>query len=106
MVDQAAKTNQEGWWLPTFSRASQNVVVAATLLDTLPESSTSGVGEVYQRLKNILNTAIAWQAESSLQHRVEASISSLDCSKAGGATGRPGSSRGRNGLLTGTVFGP
>jgi hypothetical protein len=55
MVDQAAKTNQEGWWLPTFSRASQNVVVAATLLDTLPESSTSGVGEVYQRLKNILS---------------------------------------------------
>jgi hypothetical protein len=43
--------------LPAFARASQNVVVAAALLDTLPAPSTKWVGEVYQRLKSILGTA-------------------------------------------------
>jgi hypothetical protein len=61
------------------------VVVAATLLDTLPESSTSGVGEVYQRLKNILSHIKA---------------------EGGGAVGHPGSSRGMNGLLTDMIFCP
>jgi hypothetical protein len=45
--------------LPTFSRASQNIARAAALLGTLPAPSIDGVREVYQRLKNILGTAIA-----------------------------------------------
>jgi hypothetical protein len=44
------------WQLPSFARASQNVVAAAALLDTLPAPSTDGVGEVYHRLRNILGT--------------------------------------------------
>jgi hypothetical protein len=54
--------------LPAFTRASQNVVVVAALLDTLPTPSTDGVGEVYQRLMNILGSAAMQQAESSLKH--------------------------------------
>jgi hypothetical protein len=34
--------------LPTFTRASQNIVTVATLLDTLHTPSIDGVGEVYQ----------------------------------------------------------
>jgi hypothetical protein len=45
--------------LPTFARASQNVVAAAVLLHTLPAPSTNGVGKVYQQLKSILGTAAA-----------------------------------------------
>jgi hypothetical protein len=45
--------------LPTFVRASQNVAVAATRLDTLPAPFTDRVGEVYQWLKNILGTTTA-----------------------------------------------
>jgi hypothetical protein len=54
------------WQLPTFARASQNVVMVAALLNTLAAPSTNGVGEVYQRLKNILSTATVQQVESSL----------------------------------------
>jgi hypothetical protein len=43
--------------IPIFTRASQHVAATATLLDTLSAPSTKGVGEVYQRLKNILRTA-------------------------------------------------
>jgi hypothetical protein len=44
------------------------------LMDTLPTPSTNGVGEVFQWLKIILDTIAAQQVESSLQHRIEASI--------------------------------
>jgi hypothetical protein len=71
---QAVKTNHGEWQLPTFPTASQNVAVVAAFLDTLPTPSTDGVGKIYQQLKNILGTAAVQQAESSLQHRVEASI--------------------------------
>jgi hypothetical protein len=58
-VDWATITDrEEGQQLPSFARAIQNVVVAAALLDTLPEPSANGVGEVYQRLKKIVSTAI------------------------------------------------
>jgi hypothetical protein len=60
--------------LPTFAGASQNMAAMAVLLDTLPIPSTDGVGEVYRRLKNILDTAAAQQAESYLQHRAEAFV--------------------------------
>jgi hypothetical protein len=50
----------------------------AVLLDMLPMPSIDGVGDVYQWLKNILGTAAVHQAESSLQHRVKASISTPD----------------------------
>jgi hypothetical protein len=60
--------------LPTFAMAIQNVVAAAALLDTLPAPSTNEVSEVYQWLKSILGTVAAQQAESSLQHQVEASV--------------------------------
>jgi hypothetical protein len=38
---------------------------------------------VYQRMKNILSTAAAQQAESSLQHWVEASVLIADHSRVG-----------------------
>jgi hypothetical protein len=60
------------------------VATAAVLLDTLPAPSTDGVNKVYQQLKNILDTTVMQQAESSLQHWSEASISTLDGSKAKG----------------------
>jgi hypothetical protein len=40
--------NHEGMPHPTFLRASQNVAVTATLLDTLPTPSTDRVSKVYQ----------------------------------------------------------
>jgi hypothetical protein len=50
------------------------VAAVAALLDALSTPFTNGVGEMYQWLKSILGTAAAQQAESSLQHRVEASV--------------------------------
>jgi hypothetical protein len=38
-------------------QASQNVVAAATLLDTLPMPSIDGVDKVYHQLKDILDVA-------------------------------------------------
>jgi hypothetical protein len=73
-VDQFMVMEWAEWQLPTFTKASQNVAMAAVLLDTLLLPSTNGVGEVYQRLKSILSTTATQQAESSLQHRVEASV--------------------------------
>jgi hypothetical protein len=70
--------------LPTFARASQNMAATTSLLDTLPIPSTDGVGELYQQLVNILGIAATQQAESSLQHQVEASVLTPDLSKAGG----------------------
>jgi hypothetical protein len=34
--------------LSTFTKASQNVVMVAVLLDALPTPSTNRVGEIYQ----------------------------------------------------------
>jgi hypothetical protein len=50
------------------------VAAASALLYTLPAPSTNRVGEVYQWLKSNLGTTATHQVESSLQHRVEASI--------------------------------
>jgi hypothetical protein len=60
--------------LPTFNKATQNVLAGAVLLDTLPAPSTNRVSKMYQWLKIILGTAATQQTESSLQHRVKASI--------------------------------
>jgi hypothetical protein len=60
--------------LPTFDKISQNMATAAVILDTLPAPSTNGVGEMYRQLESILGATTTQQAESSLQHRVEASI--------------------------------
>jgi hypothetical protein len=60
--------------LPAFARASQNVATTVVILDVLLAPSTDGVGDVYQRLKNILGTAAAQQAKSYLQHRAKATI--------------------------------
>jgi hypothetical protein len=60
--------------LPTFARASQNMAKVAALLDTMPATSTDGVGNVYQWRKSILSTTATLQAESSLHHRAKASI--------------------------------
>jgi hypothetical protein len=86
--------------LPTFARASQNVAATTTLLDTLPIPSTDGVGELYQQLVNILGIAATQQAESSLQHQVEASVLTPDHSRQG-AKGHPRGSGGGNGFLAG-----
>jgi hypothetical protein len=59
------------------------MAMAAALLDTLCAPSIDGVCEVYLWLKSILGTATAQQAESPLQHWVEASVSNPICSKDG-----------------------
>jgi hypothetical protein len=41
-ADWVLTIDQEGRWLPTFARASQNVVVTAALLDTLPSPQPTG----------------------------------------------------------------
>jgi hypothetical protein len=78
----AAAINREGPPRPTFTRASQNVAVAAALLDTLLVPSTDGVDKVYRQLKDILGITAVQQAESSFQRRAEVSISSPGHSKA------------------------
>jgi hypothetical protein len=60
------------------------VAAVVALLDMLSAPSTDGVGMVYQQLKNILGTTAVQQAESTLQHRVKASISTPNHSKVGG----------------------
>jgi hypothetical protein len=75
---EASRTTAMVWverQLPAFVSASQNVAVVAALLDTFSTPSTDGVGEMYQRLKSILGTITGQQAESCLQHWVEASVS-------------------------------
>jgi hypothetical protein len=49
-----AAINREGVPCPTFIRASQNMAVAAALLDTLPAPFGNGVDRVYGQLKDIL----------------------------------------------------
>jgi uncharacterized protein YqfA (UPF0365 family) len=44
----ATAINHECTPRPTFARASQNMVAAAALLDTLPAPSTNGVDKVYR----------------------------------------------------------
>jgi hypothetical protein len=53
----AIAINHNGTPHTTFPRASQNVVAATTLLDTLPAPSTDGARKVYQQLKDILRVA-------------------------------------------------
>jgi hypothetical protein len=83
-ANQVTTTNCEGQQLPSFTKASQNVAAATALLDTFPVPSINEVAKVYQQLKNILDIATTQQAESSLQHRVEAFILTLDHSNAEG----------------------
>jgi hypothetical protein len=70
--------------LPTFARASQNVVATTALLDALSAPSTDGVGEVYEWLKSILGATATQQAESFLLYRVKALILLPADSKDGG----------------------
>jgi hypothetical protein len=53
-VGQATAIDYAERQLATFTRASQNVAEAATLLDTFLAPSTDGAGKVYQRRNNIL----------------------------------------------------
>jgi hypothetical protein len=46
--DVTVTINHEGAQCLTFARASQNVVVAAALLETLPAPSADGVDMVYR----------------------------------------------------------
>jgi hypothetical protein len=68
---------------PAFVRASQNVAVATTLMDTLPAPSNDQMDKVYCQLNNSVNIAATSQAERSLQHRAEVSVSSPGRSKVG-----------------------
>jgi hypothetical protein len=63
--DVTAAINCEGAQYPAFTRASQNMATAVTLLDTLPTPSTDEVDKVYRQLKDILDTAIVQQVEGS-----------------------------------------
>jgi hypothetical protein len=56
VAGQAMVINHAELLLPSFARVSQNMVAVAMLLDTLLAPSAHGVGEVYQRLRNILGT--------------------------------------------------
>jgi hypothetical protein len=47
--DAIATINREGLPRLAFARVSQNVAVAATLLDTLPAPSANGVVKVYRQ---------------------------------------------------------
>jgi hypothetical protein len=73
-VGQAVMKEMVEWQLPAFARANHNVAAVAAHLDMLPAPSTDRVSEVYQRLKSIHDTTTMQQAESSLMHRVKASI--------------------------------
>jgi hypothetical protein len=64
--DLTTAINREGAQCPAFARASQNMVVMAALLDTLPTPTTDGVNKVYHQLKEILGIADTHQVESYL----------------------------------------
>jgi hypothetical protein len=64
--DIIAAINREGARCPTFARTSQNMVMAAALLDTLPAPSTNRVDKVYCQLKDILSITTVQPTESSL----------------------------------------
>jgi hypothetical protein len=51
---------------PTFARASQKVLAATMLLDTLPAPSIDGVDKVYRELRDILGVATEQQVVGSL----------------------------------------
>jgi hypothetical protein len=59
-------THERGGQHPTFAKASQNVVVAATLLDTLPTLSIDAVDRLYHQSGEILAITMAQQVECSL----------------------------------------
>jgi hypothetical protein len=54
----AATINREGPPHLTFTTASQNMAIAAAILDTLLVPSTDGVDKVYRHLKNILSVDV------------------------------------------------
>jgi hypothetical protein len=64
------------------------------------------VGEVYRWLRNILGNATTQQAESSLQHQVDASILTPIRPKDGGQRGHLRGSGGENNFLIGKGFSP
>jgi hypothetical protein len=78
----AATINYEGGQCPSDTRACQNVVMVAVLLDTFPTPFVDGVDMVYRQLKDILDIIATQQAERSPQHQAAVSISSLSHSKA------------------------
>jgi hypothetical protein len=79
----AAMINREEAQRPAFARASQNMAMAATLLDTLHAPSTGGVNKVYHQLKDIIGITAAQLIESSLHCWAEVTISCPGHSKAG-----------------------
>jgi hypothetical protein len=81
--DVAATINRDGVQCPVLARASQNMAVAAAVLDTLPAPSIDGVDKVYHQLKDIRSITTSQQAKNSLQCRAEVSVSRPGRSKAG-----------------------
>jgi hypothetical protein len=65
--DVTAAIHSGGAQWPAFARASQNVAMVATLLDTLPAPFANGVDKVYHQLKDIHGTTTAQQVENPLQ---------------------------------------
>jgi hypothetical protein len=72
----------EGGQLPTLARASQNMALAAVLLDMLPPPSADGMDMLYYQLGEILAMFAAQQAECVCWHRAGDSTSSLVHSRA------------------------
>ena len=56
---------------PIFNRASQNVVAAAMLVRAMPEPSTTEGRRVRGELRDLLETDVVQQAESSASRRRE-----------------------------------
>jgi hypothetical protein len=73
--------NREGEQRPALAKASQNVVMGVTPLDTLLAPSADATGKVYCQMKDILGTTAVQQVESSLKCQAKVSVSSLGHSK-------------------------
>ena len=77
MYDQTQQGRRE---TPVFPRASQNVAVAAMILQTTPEPSTDEAKRVHQELRDLLGTAVMQQAQSSMERwHPKASFVHISC---------------------------
>ena len=67
-----------------FPRASQNVTVAAMIMQTAPEPSTDEGKRVHKELRDLLEAVVVQQAQSSMERR-HPEVSVIHISSACGA---------------------
>ena len=68
-VNRRINNDEGGEQPPIFNRDSQNVAAAAMLLQTMPKPSTSEGRRVHGELRDLLETTVVQQAESSASRR-------------------------------------